>query len=85
MACLNRSSGVQAIKRIRECDEAKVGQGQKEREKSMPRQHVANRYVAVQRHLRGDPVFSCLQRELTDEKKPARLSGLFEFGSSYWT
>ncbi|WP_156120124.1 hypothetical protein [Aeromonas finlandensis] len=62
-----------------------MDQGQKKREEAMPGQHVANRNAAVQRHLWGDPVFSRLQRELKDEKKPAQLSGLFEFGSSYWT
>ncbi|MGL5307849.1 MAG: hypothetical protein ACRC9Y_17230, partial [Aeromonas veronii] len=80
-------TGVQPFrptKWIRECDETEVDQGQKKREEAMPWQHVANRNAAVQCHLWRDALFGRMQQQL-EMKKPARLSGLFEFGSSYWT
>ena len=69
---------------IRERDETEVDQGQKKREEAMPWQHVADRNAAVQCHLWRDALFGSMQQQL-EMKKPARLSGLFEFGSSYWT
>ncbi|MFM7969414.1 hypothetical protein ACF2JD_15225 [Aeromonas sp. A-5] len=71
MARLHRSAGIQAIKWIRECDEAEVDQGsEREKRRPCPGSMLQTGMLLFSATCGATPVFGGLQRRLTMKKSP---------------